>query len=173
MCRVLLCALALCGLWSVAAKGAVTQLDVQRSMDHAGIPPPLRLSFPVVPTTSQGELRVLGGRAVGESLWLRLRCRRVGQCLPFYAVLTYPSEVAVRNALSVLRPDLLNRSQELPLIRAGDRADMKLTGNGIAFQTGVRALQNGRTGETIRVVDEQKRIHKAVVRSGHIVEARW
>jgi hypothetical protein len=101
---------------------------------------------------------------------VKLRCQGPGECLPFYAMVTWPTEgdsASARERFSNSRPRseaAHPRVREPFLVRVGDPATLVLEGRNVRIQLPVICLSNGSAGRSIRVTTaDRKRIYRAEV----------
>ena len=101
---------------------------------------------------------------------VKMRCRKNGACLPFYAIVSWRSpEISERAAQQWLglRPSALNPQPPVGepwLVRAGDAATLVLESAHVRIQLPVICLANGGAGKSIRVTTtDHKKIYRAEV----------
>lgn len=101
-----------------------------------------------------------------DSARLRLRCRDAGECLPFYAVVSWPSEEQMRSgihAFTSAQPQAV-AAKPAVMMRAGKDAILIVRGAHSEMRIPVISLQNGVMGNLIRVTShDHKQIYRAEV----------
>jgi len=164
--------LLLLSLLHSAPASAFSESELRQAIAMWGAPDPLRISYPVIPLApNASSLRVRHLILTGNALWLELGCRSTTECLPFYALATYETRESANAAMSALTTLERKKSLRGPnLIRVGARVQVSWLGSAIELQLDGRALQTGRLGERIRVMDERRRVFRAIVRSSRLVE---
>jgi len=122
-------------------EGEVTELEI-------GTAPVSRVAEPELTAVRRSALP--GGRVL-----FRMRCR-LQRCLPFYASARVPAgSVLTKRA---------ERPGEKPLLRANDRAMLRIVSEGMRISVPIVCLEDGRAGETIKVRTADTRDHwRAVV----------
>lgn len=134
-------------------------------------PSQVMLPSPVAARSSDPSLNVLSIEKMDRARSkVKLRCRENGECLPFYAIVSWPSpEISERAALqwSSLRPSLPKPqpfAREPWLVRVGDAATLVLESTHVRIQLPVICLGNGSIGKSIRVTTtDHKKIYRAEV----------
>ena len=100
----------------------------------------------------------------------KLRCPASGECLPFYAIVTWPSVADAERAARRwpgLRPSIpsaLPTVHEAWLVRAGEPAVLVLEGTHVLIKLPVICLSNGSAGKSVRVsTTDHRRVYRAEV----------
>jgi hypothetical protein len=104
-----------------------------------------------------------GGRS-GSHSWVRLGCHLPGECLPFYAVVSWPQEPAGHATnQSIASPAALTPKKVITM-RAGTHATMLMDDGKSHIQIAVISLENGVAGHSIRVTSpDHKQVYVAEV----------
>ncbi|HWR36696.1 MAG TPA: flagella basal body P-ring formation protein FlgA [Clostridia bacterium] len=96
-----------------------------------------------------------------EALRVRLACEPRNACLPFYALVH--DESLISNFQPTDAP-ARQRAAMKPLVKAGDKAMLRIDSAGLKISTEVICLQSGRLADVIRVRDvSRKHVFKAEV----------
>lgn len=106
---------------------------------------------------------------------LRLRCRDAGECLPFYAVVAWPSEEQMRSGIRAFTSARSPAVAAKPavMMRAGKDAMLFVRGAHSEMQIPVISLQNGAMGSLIRVTSrDHKQIYRAEVVNERVLTMR-
>ena len=134
-------------------------------------PSQIMLPSPVAARSSDPSLDVLSIENMdGARSKIKLRCRKNGECLPFYAIVSWRSpDISELAALqwSSLRTSAPNPQppvREPWLVRAGEAATLVLESTHVRIQLPVICLGNGSAGKSIRVTTtDHKKIYRAEV----------
>ena len=104
-----------------------------------------------------------GGRS-GTHSWVKLGCHLRGECLPFYAVVSWSREPAGRATnKSIASPAALTPKKVITM-RAGTHATMLMDDDRSHIQIAVISLENGIAGHSIRVTSpDHKQVYVAEV----------
>jgi flagella basal body P-ring formation protein FlgA len=101
---------------------------------------------------------------------VRLDCAKQEDCLPFYVAVRWPQENAAQTSQASLTRPLAaivpaSTAPKTFTVRAGSQATLLLDGDHIHIRISVVCLENGVTGQTIRVSskDHQKTFTAEVV----------
>jgi hypothetical protein len=157
---------------------AITADQVARAVSAGGIEVAAeQVSLPanVVSTEPNPVLDVLsveplsdrwfGGRS-GAHSWVKLACRTPGECLPFYAVVSRPTESPGRapsNSRTSLAALKLKPNAEISM-RAGAHAMLVMDDGRAHIKIAVVTLENGVVGHRIRVATpDHKQVYVAEV----------
>ena len=104
-----------------------------------------------------------GGRS-GSHSWVRLGCHLPGECLPFYAVVSWPQEPAGRATNKAIAPPAAVKPKKVITMRAGTHATMLMDDDRSHIQIAVISLENGIAGHSIRVTSpDHKQVYVAEV----------
>jgi flagella basal body P-ring formation protein FlgA len=122
----------------------------------------------ITATRAEPQLRIVGARKLDTSRTaVQMSCESNAVCLPFYVILHGDSAEQYRvltQPIPGAKGKRLPRPVEKPCIRTGDRASLVMENQDMRITVQVIALQNGRTGDTIRVTDtERKKLYRAEV----------
>jgi Chaperone for flagella basal body P-ring formation len=134
-------------------------------------PSQVMLPSAVAARSTDPSLDVLSIENMDGARWkVKLRCRENGACLPFYAIVSWPSpEISERAAYqwSGLHPSALSPQPPVEgpwLVRAGDAATLVFESTHVRIQLPVICLGNGIAGKSIRVTTtDHKKIYRAEV----------
>jgi hypothetical protein len=123
------------------------------------------------------HLLALQAQRIGpKELRLRLKCRNSGECLPFYAQVFWPSTEDMESALKALKATTTTKVEELkarPVMKIGCDATLLINGAHSEMSIPVIALQNGASGEKIRVTShDHKQMYLAEVVDARILKMR-
>jgi hypothetical protein len=104
-----------------------------------------------------------GGRS-GTHSWVKLGCHLPGECLPFYAVVSWPQEPAGRATHKSIAPPAALKPKKVITMRAGTHATMLMDDDRSHIQIAVISLENGIAGHSIRVTSpDHKQVYVAEV----------
>jgi hypothetical protein len=166
---------------------ALTVKQVARTLSDKG----MQISFQqvsllakVVATEPDPTLEVLSvepvdDRSAGQHEEARFRvkmgCHLRGRCLPFYAVVEVPEEIAgqATNSSSALGAlgNLVSKRNEAFTIRSGAHARLVMDDARAHIEVSVVSLENGMTGQKIRVASpDHKQIYVAEVVSANLLK---
>ena len=154
----------------------ITADQVARAISSGGIEvtaEQVSLLANVVSTEASPELDVVSAIPLnnrwpegnsGSHSYVKLACHIPGECLPFYAVLSWPAEppglipIAANTFFSASKPNAANA------MRAGARAILVMDDGRAHIQIAVISLENGIVGHKIRVATpDHKQIYVAEV----------
>jgi hypothetical protein len=103
---------------------------------------------------------------------VKLTCHLPGECLPFYAIVSW-SESAAREATNTFDPSALSAKGEI-IMRVGTRATLIIDDNRSHIQVAVISLQNGMAGHRIRVTSpDHKQVYFGEVVSASLLKASF
>ena len=104
-----------------------------------------------------------GGRS-GTHSWVKLGCHLPGECLPFYAVVSWPQKPAGRATNQSIAPPAALKPKKVITMRAGTHATMLMDDDRSHIQIAVISLENGIAGHSIRVTSpDHKQVYVAEV----------
>ena len=104
-----------------------------------------------------------GGRS-GTHSWVKLGCHLPGECLPFYAVVSWPQEPAGRATHQSIASPAALKPKKVITMRAGTHATMLMDDDRSHIQIAVISLENGIAGHSIRVTSpDHKQVYVAEV----------
>jgi len=104
-----------------------------------------------------------GGRS-GTHSWVKLGCHLPGECLPFYAVVSWPQEPAGRATHQSIASPAALKPKKVITMRAGTHATMLMDDDRSHIQIAVISLENGIAGHSIRVTSpDHKHVYVAEV----------
>ncbi len=110
---------------------------------------------------SAPKLRVIRRDQEASTLRLRIGCRGAAECLPFVAVLQFPSADEARRCaedIAYTAGTPIHRNSDLVLVRPGELAHLEVPlSRKITVRINVRCLQAGKIDDIIRVRDEESR----------------
>jgi hypothetical protein len=106
----------------------------------------------------------------GTHSWVKLACHTPGECLPFYAVVSWRKEqVGLAPNLSSTFPAALKPNVAIT-IRAGARATLVMDDDRAHVQIAVISLENGIAGHKIRVATpDHKQVYVAEVVNANLL----
>lgn len=144
----------------------ITTEQVVAAMSHAGMqvsPQQVTLLSEVVASTDAPALKVESMKRWDDHrMMVRLDCASPDQCLPFVVAVRLAQDNEVRpvsaetsRALPAAAP--AKSSSTAPTIRAGAAAVLLLDSNRVHIRLSVICLENGVTGQTIRVASKDRR----------------
>lgn len=126
------------------------------------------------PLLDVGAVEPLGNRWSGASSgthsWVRLACHTPGECLPFYAVVSWRKEQAgLAPQMSKTFPDASKPNVAI-VMRAGAHAMLVMDDERAHVQIAVISLENGIAGHRIRVATpDHKQVYVAEVVNGSLL----
>lgn len=150
----------------------ITRDEVAQALAHAGIAidsNSVSLAASVVASKANPEMDVsnlqLIRTGVGQTLWVRLACRRSGDCLPFYASLSWNDSVLKLPIESRFVPSNLGlNSGSASTVSSGERMIMVIPSSRSRIQLSVVTLQRGNIGQIIRVATpDHKQFYQAEI----------
>jgi hypothetical protein len=104
-----------------------------------------------------------GGHS-GTHSWVKLGCHLPGECLPFYAVVSWPQEPGGRAIHQSIVPSAALTPKKVITMRAGTHATMLMDDDRSHIQIAVISLENGIAGHSIRVTSpDHKQVYVAEV----------
>ena len=104
-----------------------------------------------------------GGHS-GTHSWVKLGCHLPGECLPFYAVVSWPQTPAGRATNKAIAPPAAVKPKKVITMRAGTHATMLMDDDRSHIQIAVISLENGVAGHSIRVTSpDHKQVYVAEV----------
>ena len=134
-------------------------------------PADVSLGMHVVATTPDPEMNMLEVRPASstgdrKTVWVRIGCKELGVCLPFFATVAWNGNLAELPKES--RPTALQRTTaeavSPPAMHAGKRVTLIIAHDRLRIQLAVIALQNGSVGQVIRVASpDYKQVYRAEV----------
>lgn len=156
----------------------ITSADLVAALQQAGLPVSgLTVQLPVA-ITAREQATALDVRAAvrvsAKSLRLRVECRPVTSCVPFFAAVEFASDQAAQTALNLLHagPGRLApvNTAEMPQVSAGHRAVLLMQGGHTHITLPVIAIDTGHTGEEVRVTTlDRKQTFRGIVGAGDTV----
>jgi len=167
-------------LFAAAGSHSITTQQIAAAVNGAGLKisaEQVVLLTDVVATTSAPALQVESMEQWGERrMKVRIGCVNSGECLPFFVAVDWGSKDAGgpadadRLPANVLRP---NAGPKSIVVRAGSPATLLLDGEHIHIKLSVICLENGTSGQTIRVSSMDHRLtYTAQVGEGAILRGR-
>ena len=106
----------------------------------------------------------------GNRTTVRVRCSHVGDCLPFFVFVTWPSTSAMENAMlhwtkaTPAQRAAAPPSREAATIHAGEHAVLMIEARRLQINLPVICLTNAAVGQIIRVVSpDYKKVYEAQV----------
>ena len=104
-----------------------------------------------------------GGHS-GTHSWVKLGCHLPGECLPFYAVVSWPQTPAGRATHQSIASPAALKPKKVITMRAGTHATMLMDDDRSHIQIAVISLENGIAGHSIRVTSpDHKQVYVAEV----------
>ena len=177
--------LAISSLAQVPARFAIEASQVTRAMGEASLPVDgveVKLAAPFTSTVAAAKLEVETVSPVGaHAARMRLACSDRAQCVPFFAVATFPDAVEVTKLHGVKMPQIAGRQgsaianqadakvksaavSDPASVRVGAPATLELDENKIHIRLEVICLQGGSAGNRVRVSSlDHKQIYTAQV----------
>jgi hypothetical protein len=164
------------------ARDSITTEQVAAAMSGAGIAvsaQQVMLLADVVATTSAPVLKVESMQRWGDNrMRVRLDCANREECLPFFVTVNWSQKEAVEPTVADSDRPLPQPSAARPgprsfVVRAGSPAVLLLEGDHIHIQLTVVCLENGASGQTIRVASKDHRqTYTAQVGDGSVLRAK-
>jgi hypothetical protein len=163
----------------LAGQTPVSVQDVQQALaDHGVMLTASQIGpLPQVERKSS-DLHLLASQAqrIGpKKMRVTFKCRNSGECLPFYAQVFWPSTEEMESAFKALKATT-TKVEELkvrPVMTIGCDATLLINGAHSEMSIPVIALQNGVSGEKIRVTShDHKQIYLAEVVDARILKMR-
>jgi len=149
--------------------------QIELAMERAQMPMrgvQVKLAAPVTSSSANAKLEIRSVAMVSpRELRLRIGCSELTECLPFFAVATYPEAIG-RAALPV-KLDEKSAGSEQPahdlkkasassgsaaLMRSGSPATLDLDSNKVHVRIEVVCLENGAAGEKVRVATRDRKL---------------
>jgi hypothetical protein len=149
---------------AASAGNAISPVEIAAAVNRFGIPiapGQIVLLSNVVANTAHPQLRVESlQRWDSQRMMVRLSCANPGECVPFFVGLRLnqdagPQSIAQMNATATGIPD---PSTQTPKVRAGKLATLMLEGDHVHIRLTVICLESGKTGQTIRATDKDRRV---------------
>jgi Chaperone for flagella basal body P-ring formation len=109
----------------------------------------------------------------GKSLWVRVHCNGI-RPRELYVATFYCDDSEAKKAADALSRTAARAKLTGPvLVRSGARVDLRIRVGNVVLHKPVRAVANGRMGESIRVKDEERRMLLGQVVGENRLEAEW
>jgi len=164
---------------AAAGPHAITTEQIAAAVNIAGMkisPDQVRLLTDVVSTTGTPSLKVESIEQWGEHrMKVRIDCVNSDECLPFFVAVDWGAKASPAVANPADSPSIL-RVKTGPasfVVRAGSSAVLILEGDHIHIKLSVICLENGASGQTIRVSSLDHRLtYTAQVGEGAILRGR-
>jgi hypothetical protein len=164
---------------AAAGPHAITTEQIAAAVNVAGMkvsPDQVRLLTDVMATTRAPSLKVESIEQWGEHrMKVRIDCVNSDECLPFFVAVDWGAKESPAVANPADSPSIL-RVKTGPasfVVRAGSSAVLILEGDHIHIKLSVICLENGATGQTIRVSSLDHRLtYTALVSEGAILRGR-
>jgi hypothetical protein len=163
---------------------ALTAGQVAQALSGRGIPTTgeqVTLLTRVVATHPHPVLDVLSVDPSGQgrpaphsraSSQVKLACHLPGECLPFYAIVSW-SQSTARPGTDTPDPSTLNAKSEI-IMRAGTHATLLMDDERLHIQVAVISLENGMAGHRIRVSSpDHKQVYFGEVVSGSLLKGSF
>jgi hypothetical protein len=163
---------------------ALTAGQVAQALSDHGIPTTseqVSLLTKVVATHAHPILDILSVDSSGQGPLaprsparsrVRLACHLPGECLPFYAIVSWPQSTA-RPATNTSEPSTLNSQNEI-VMRVGTHATLVMDDDRLHIQLAVISLENGMAGHRIRVTSpDHKQVYFGEVVSASLLKASF
>ena len=148
-----------------AGREAITAAQIASAISSAGMnvaAEQVTLLTDVVARTSMPALQVQSMERIGEGrMRVRMSCANADECIPFFVMIhlsatSSPSSStpATRVAVAATTP---RQAYNSFTIRAGAAAILLLNGDHVHIKVAVVCLENGSTGQAIRVASQDRR----------------
>jgi hypothetical protein len=116
------------------------------------------IPYPVVDVSSVDSLPEIKGDGGGETRFaVRMVCRQMGTCLPFYAIVSWPVGKRGQELQPPAHAEPATYSQNNVMMRIGTYAKLLLDDGSMHIQIAVICLENGAAGKRIRVTTPDHR----------------
>jgi len=160
-------------LWgSEVARYPILPAQVAQALSNAGMdvkPEAVSFGARVVASKSNPQMNVLeihsaSGSQGDRNVWVRIGCREVGVCLPFYATVAWDQPLP--KTLETIRGATAAATVigSPPTIRCGAQATLMMENDRARLDLSVVTLESGYTGQVIRVATtDRKRTYRAEV----------
>jgi hypothetical protein len=147
---------------AAGARYPINTQQVAAAVSRTGMeiaPEQVTLLSDVVSSTSAPHLSVRSMQRWGnQKMMARLECESSDQCLPFFVSLNVSSEAQGSSGAQPSLPPAFSPTPRHVVVKSGTPATLMLDGPRVHIRLSVICMENGATGQTIRVSDRDRKV---------------